>query len=56
MIPLIAIRPRLISPFVMDTVGLPVSWSELNLNAAPVVLIPVSNPLAESKAEVAPKA
>src|SRR5437762_11803475 len=55
-IPLTAISPRLISPFAVEIVGLPASWSAVNLNAAPELLIPVSNPLAVSKVEVEPKA
>ena len=54
-IPLIAIRPRLTSPPVVKTVGLPANCRELNLNPAPLVLNCVSNPLAESNAEVDPK-
>ena len=56
-IPLTAIRPRLISPPVVETVGSPVNWSAVNLKPAPLPLPPttVSNPLEMSKAEVDPK-
>ena len=55
-IPLTAIRPRLISPFAVEIVGSPVNWSAVNLNAAPELLIWLSNPLDASKVEVEPKA
>src|SRR4029077_13195021 len=55
-IPLTAMRPRLISPVAVEIVGLPANSSEVNLNAAPEVLIWLSNPLAVSKVEVEPKA
>src|ERR1700726_4913414 len=57
--PLKAIRPRLITPVDVETVGLPVNRNEANLNTAPPLLFwplsSVSNPLAISKAEVDPK-
>ena len=57
--PLTAIRPRLITPVGVEIVGLPVNCSDVNLNTAPPMLfwplISASNPLAVSKAEVEPK-
>src|SRR6185437_4218811 len=54
-IPSTAIRPRFISPFAVEIVGLPANSSAVNLNAAPEPMTWLSNPLAVSKAEVDPK-
>src|SRR6476469_4157009 len=55
-IPLTAIRPRLISPFAVEIVGSPANSSAVNLNAAPEPMISLSNPLDVSKVDVDPKA
>ncbi len=54
-IPLTPMSPRLISPLVVEIIGLPVNSNEVNLKAAPEVSIEASNPLSVSKGEVDPK-